>query len=77
MAAYTSTPHSVTGYTPNKLMFNREINTKLPRVPTKPQAKHHKDARKRDKEAKDKTKRYFYKKHRARQEDIQLGDKVY
>ena len=55
VAAYRSTPHSVTGYTPNKLMFNREITTKLPRVLSKSQAKHHRDARKRDEEAKAET----------------------
>ena len=77
VAAYRSTPHTVTGYTPNKLMFNREISTKLPSIPTKSLAKHHKIARERDQAAKTKAKEAFDKKHRARQEDIQVGDKAY
>ena len=77
VAAYRSTPHSVTGVSPNKLMFNREISTKLPRLPTKSQAKHHRDARRRDQEVKLKTKTYYDKKHRTRHEDIQVGDKAY
>ena len=44
-AAYRSTPHAVTGQTPNKLMFNREIHNKLPWLPHTPQASHHKEAR--------------------------------
>ena len=77
VATYRSTPHTVTGFTPNKLMFNHEIGTKLPSLPTKSQVKHHKEARKRDQKTKEKTKVAHDKKHRARQVDIQVGDKVY
>ena len=52
VAAYRSTPHAVTGQTPNKLMFNREITTKLPSIPVTPQGAHHKEARRRDQESK-------------------------
>ena len=41
VAAYRSTPQTVTGNTPNMLMFNREISNKLPKIPMKPQVKHH------------------------------------
>ena len=50
---------------------------KLPRILTKSQAKHHREARNRDEEAKAKTKEMFDKKHRAKQVDIQIGDKAY
>ena len=77
VTAYRATPHTVTGQMPNKHMFNREINDKLPRRQSKPQEKHHKEARKRDRETKEEAKTYYDKKHRTRQEDIQIGDEVY
>ena len=77
VASYRTTPHTVTGQTPNKLMFNREISSKLPQWTTKSQAKHHREARRKDQQAKEKTKKYFDKKHRTRQEKIEKGDKVY
>ena len=58
-------------------MFNRELDTKLQRIPTVPQATHHKEARKRDQEAKQPAKTHYDKKHRARQQDLQEGDLVY
>ena len=77
MAAYRSNPHVVTGHTPNKLMLDHELNTKLPSLPTIPQATHHKEARKRDREAKQVTKILYDKKQQARQQDLQEGDLVY
>ena len=74
VAAYRSTPHAVTGQTPNKLIFNREVQTKLPGIPQTPQAPHHKEARKKDREA---AKKRFNKKHRAQQQDLHEGDLVY
>ena len=75
--AYRITPHTVTGVSPNKLMFNREISSKLPSTPTISQAMHHREARKRDKETKEQTKKTHDKKHRTRLVDIKEGDKVY
>ena len=72
VAAYRSTPHTVTGQTPNILMFNREVDTKLPRIPVKPQGKHHKEARHKDQEAKEATKVRYDRKHRAKQQDLQV-----
>lgn len=74
VAAYRSTPDTMTGQTPNVLMFNREIDTKLPLIPVKLQGKHHKEARQKDKEA---TKVRYDRKHRAQQQDLQIGDLVY
>ena len=74
VAAYRSTPHAFTSPSPNKLMFDWELNSKLPSIP---QAAHHKEAQKRDEEAKQATKTRYDKKHRARQQNLQLGDKVY
>ena len=77
VAAYKSTPHAVTGQTSNKLMFNREISTKLPSLPVTPQGAHHREARKRDRAAKQQAKSRYDKKHRARQQELQEGDLVY
>ena len=48
VASYRNTPHSTTGEKPNNLMFNREVQTKLPSFPTKSKGKHHQEAWKRD-----------------------------
>ena len=77
VAAYRSTPHAVTGATPNKLMFNREVTTKLPQITRTPQGQHHQEARRRDREAKQAAKTRYDKKHRARQQDIKEGDLAY
>ena len=61
------------GVSPNKLMFNREISNKLPSTPTISQAKHHREARNRDRETKEQTKKTHYKKHRTRMVDIKEG----
>ena len=58
-------------------MFSRDIETKLPRVPTTTKGHHHERVRKRDREAKEKAKAHYDKKHRARQQEIKTGDKVY
>ena len=77
VSAYCKTPHSVTGEKPNKLMFNREVSMKLPRIPTTPQAKNHRVARQNDAEAKRIQKQRYDKKHRAQLLHFKIGDLAY
>ena len=77
VAAYRNTPHSVTGIKPSKLMFNRDVSTKLPRFPTTSRGKHHQEARERDKAAKELMKERYDAKHRTKLVNINLGDWAY
>ena len=72
VASYRNTPHSAT-----KLMFNREVNTKLPRFTTTSRGRHHEKARRNDKMAKLETKRRYDAKHRTRLVEIKPGDWAY
>ena len=65
MAAYRNMPHTTTGQKPSKLMWNKDIKTKLPSLPTKSTGKHHKEARKRDQKKKDKMVERYNTKHRT------------
>ena len=46
--SYRNTPYATTSEKPSKLLFNRNLQTKLPGYPDKPSGKHHQDARLRD-----------------------------
>ena len=52
--AYRNTPHTATGEKSAKLFFNRDLKEKIPTPPKTPTGKHHKNARRRDKEAQEK-----------------------
>ena len=74
LLAYRSTPHSTTGVSPAKLLFGREIRTKLPEL-------REEDARPsvvkdRDSEMKQKGADYANLRRRAQKCDIESGDKV-
>ena len=77
VAAYRNTPHSSTGEKPSKLLFGRDVATKLPRFQKTPAGKHHQSARKMEKEKKDEMKRQYDRKHRVRLTDIKVGDWAY
>ena len=77
VAAYRNTPHSVTEVKPSMLMFNRDIATKLPRFPTTTRGRHHRQARSKDKAAKEEMKRRYDAKHRIRLVEIKPGDWAY
>ena len=66
VASCRNTPHSVMGRKPSKLMLNMEVDTKLPRIPSKSRGKHHKEARINDKKVIEEIKRCYNKKHRTR-----------
>ncbi len=54
---YRSTPHTTTGKTPSELLFNRNIQNKLPEIPTN-NADHHSDLKVTDFKAKSNMKEY-------------------
>ena len=68
MLDYRNSPHSTTGETPAKLLFNREMRTEIPQYKEKLQGRHHKEAKRKDEVAKEKTK--------VATTDIEVGDKV-
>ena len=74
MTAYRTTPHSSTGVTPAKLLFNREIRSKIPELGRSKYT----DSEARDKDAEKKQSRADYadEKRRAQESGIELGDHV-
>ena len=77
VASYRNTPHSTTGEKPSKLMFNRDVETKLPRFTKPGKGKHHQDARENDRQKKQEMKKRFDTKKRTKQVDIKPGDWAY
>ena len=71
---YRNTPHTMTGQTPSSLLINREIRTKLPSIPR--QSNDDTDVRKKDKEEKEKGKKYTDSKRKAKARNLQVRDKV-
>jgi hypothetical protein len=74
LLAYRSTPHSSTGVTPAKLMFGRELRTKLPQLELS--LYDNEDIRDRDAMAKDTQTQYYNKKYHTKLSDIVVGDQV-
>ena len=74
LTAYRTTPHSSTGVTPAKLLFNREIRSKIPELGNS----WHSDSEARDKDAEAKQERTYYtdEKRRARESDLEPADLV-
>ena len=74
---YRATPHTSTGFTPYRLMFKREPNTRLPQV-NKTQTERQVDeiARRNDEITKSKSKLYQDNRNNAKYHEIQVGDKV-
>ncbi|XP_038221597.1 uncharacterized protein K02A2.6-like [Zerene cesonia] len=77
LTMYNSTPHSVTGKTPAELFFQRKFRDKIPMIDIAEQSFGDEDMRDKDKERKEKGREYTDKKRRARNIDIEVGDKVY
>ena len=77
VAAYWNTSHLVTGQKPSKLMFNREVTTKLPRFTTASRGQHHREARQSNWEAKLEMKKQYDKKHRTKLVEVNIGDWAY
>ena len=74
LVLYRSTPHSTTGVSPAKMLFGREIRTKLPELSEFRGIEG--EARDRDCEMKEKGKVYADKRRNACESDIREGDTV-
>ena len=74
LTAYRTTPHSTTGVTPAKLLFNREVRSKVPEL--RKSGCTDSEARDKDAEMKQSTTDYADKKRRAQESDLELGDQV-
>ena len=74
LTAYRTTPHGSTGVTPAKLLFNREIRSKIPELGNS----RYSDSEARDKDAEMKQERTDYtdRKRRARKSGLEPGDLV-
>ena len=73
---YRATPHSTTGFAPATLLFNREINTKLPSCVKESTSNMHQELKKRDAEAKEKMKILADNNNHAKTSQIEIGDTV-
>ena len=74
LLAYRTTPHSTTGQTPAKLLFGREIRSKIPELREIPPVDS--QARDRDAEMKCKKADYANERRKAQQNDLVPGDTV-
>ena len=80
--AYRSTNHVTTGVSPAKLMFNREMVTKLPDISLSDAREEEREGYglqkllDRDAETKQLTKDYADERRHARDKDLRVGDKV-
>ncbi|PFX31744.1 hypothetical protein AWC38_SpisGene3418 [Stylophora pistillata] len=74
LTGYRTTPHTSTGVTPAKLLFNREIRSKIPELGNS----RYSDSEARDKDAEMKQERTDYAdgKRRARESELEPGDLV-
>lgn len=75
LMAYRTTPHSSTGITPSKLLFNREMKSKLPQL-TDLSTQMYAEAKDKDSESKQKRVDYADARRGARGNDIVPGDTV-
>ncbi|CAH2089953.1 unnamed protein product [Euphydryas editha] len=77
LTMYNSTPHSVTGKTPAELFFRRKFRDKIPMIDIAEHSFGDMDVKDKDKQQKEKGREYTDKRRRAREVDLQVGDKVY
>lgn len=74
---YNNTPHTVTGKTPAELFFQRKIRHKLPMIDDVAYRPDDMDIRDKDREQKEKGKKYADAKRKAQDTDLAPGEKVY
>ena len=72
LTAYRTTPHRSTGVTPAKLLFNREIRSKISELGNSRYS--NSEARHKDAEMKQEKTDYADEKRRARESDLEPGD---
>lgn len=75
LLSYRTTPHETTGVTPSKMMFGREIRSKLPEF-REDNIQRELCARDRDAEHKQKGKDYADQRRNAKESNLQVGDRV-
>ena len=74
---YRSTPHVSTGFTPYRLMFQREPKTKMPQVfEQTAEKKIEERVRQNDEKAKSQAKQYGDSRNNAKESNIKIGDTV-
>ena len=71
-----NTPHKTTGVSPSMLMMNRQVRRNIPSTITNSTGKHHKKARENDEKARMDRKEKLDKKKNAREQQVEVGDKV-
>ena len=76
LMAYRATPHTVTGRSPAELLFNRSIQTKLPRALREEQATGDKELRERHNREKEKQKKHFDKRNKTKEKQLEVGDEI-
>ena len=75
LAAYRETPHTVTGYSPATMMFNRIPRGKLPESPGEVNENEHMNIEQ-ERRGKDKQKEYADRKRHCKEHTFQEGDVV-
>ena len=76
LMAYRATPHTVTGRSPAELLFNRSIQTKLPRALRENQDTVDKDLREKHKKEKEKQKLYYDRRNKTKEKTLEVGDEI-
>ena len=76
LMAYRATPHTVTGRSPAELLFNRSIQTKLPRALRESQGAEDKEIREKHMKEKEKQKMYYDKRNKTKEKKIKVGDEI-
>ena len=76
LMAYRATPHTVTGKSPAALLFNRNIQTKLPRALQEDLGKDDGEVRARHSKEKEKQKMYYDRRKRTKEKQIKVGDEI-
>ena len=71
-----ATPHTVTGRSPAELLFNRSIQTKLPRALRESQGAEDKEIREKHMKEKEKQKIYYDKRNKTKEKKIKVGDEI-
>ena len=73
---YRTTPHCTTGVPPSELLFNRQVQGKLPILQKRNLVDRHNEAREKEGERQQYNKRYADEKRNVRESPIKVGDYV-
>ena len=73
---YRATPHLTTGRSPAEMLYNKKIRTKVPCFPTHQESEEQKKIREHHDKRKGSQKKYFDKRSKAANKNIEIGDEV-